>query len=117
MKLPTPPRHPFMGLALMAVTGIIVAEIFPLRPTALLPTAIIFAMCILLAIFRPRLAATYFIVAAGFFLLHKFVNINTEGQRLAQQFGDRPHDVIATGYVIIDPKIASSGFAKFLIKL
>src|SRR2546421_560943 len=117
MKLPTPPRQPFIGLALMAVTGIIIAEIFPLRPTALLAVAIILATCILLAIFRPRLAATYFIVAAGFFLLHKFANTNTEGQRLAQQLGDRPRVVTATGYVITDPKIAPSGFATFLLKL
>jgi competence protein ComEC len=117
MKLPTPPRQPFMGLALMAMTGIIVAEIFSLRPTALLPIAMIFAICIFLAIFRPRLAAAYLIVAAGFFLLHKFANTNTEGQQLAQQLGDRPRVVTATGYVITDPKIAPSGFATFLLKL
>src|SRR5256885_16627424 len=117
MKLPTPPRHPFIGLALMAMTGIIIAEIFPLRPTALLAIAIILAMCILLAIFRPKLAAIYFIVAAGFFLLHEFANTNTEGQQLAQQLGDRPRVVTATGSVITEPKIAPSGFATFLLKL
>src|SRR5436190_7457173 len=117
MKLPTPRRQPFIGLALMAMTGIIIAEIFPLRPTALLAVAIILATCILLAIFRPKLAATYFTVAAGFFLAHKFANTNTEGQQLAQQLGDRPRVVTATGCVITEPKIAPSGFATFLLKL
>src|SRR5690242_9211172 len=115
MKLPTPPRQPFIGLALMAMAGIIVAQIFPLRPTALLAITIILAMCILLAIFRPRLAATYFIVAAGFFLLHRFANTNTEGQQLAEKLGDRPRVVTATGCVITEPKIAPSGFATFLL--
>ena len=101
----------------MAMTGIIIAEIFPLRPTALPAVAIILATCILLAIFRPKLAATYFIVAVGFFLLHRFANTNTEGQQLAQQLGDRPRVVTATGSVITEPKIAPSGFATFLLKL
>ena len=117
MKLLSPPRQPFVGLALMAMTGIIVAEIVPLRSNALSSLAIIIAICIVVAACWPRLAATYFIVAAGFFLLHKLANTNTEGQQLAEQLGERPRIVTASGSVITEPKIAPSGFATFLLKL
>src|SRR5262249_58289596 len=117
MKLLSAPRQLFMGLALMAAAGIIVAEVVPLRPAALLPGAIIFALCIVVAACWPKLPVTYLIVAAGFFLLHKFANTATEGQQLAEQLGERPRIVTAVGCVITEPKIAPSGFATFLLKL
>jgi competence protein ComEC len=117
MKLISAPRQPFVGLAVMAMTGIVLAEIFPVRPATLVPAAIILALCILVLACWPRLLATYLIVAAGFFLLHKFANTNTQGQQLAQQLGDRPRIVTAIGCVITEPKIAPSGFATFLLKL
>ncbi len=117
MKLLSAPRQPFVGLAAMAVTGIVLAEIFPVRPAALVPAAIILALCIFVMLCWPKLAATYFIVAAGFLLLHNFASTNTEGQQLAQQLGDRPRVVTAVGCVISEPKTAPSGFATFLLKL
>jgi uncharacterized membrane protein len=117
MKLVSAPRQPFLGLALMAAVGIIVAEVIPLAPTALISTAIILGVCILIALCWPKLAATYLIVAAGFFLLHKFATTNTAGQQLADKLGERPRVVTAVGYVITEPKIAPSGFATFLLKL
>ena len=63
------------------------------------------------------MAATYLIVAAGFFLLHKFATTNTPGQQLADKLGERPRVVTAVGCVITEPKIAPSGFATFLLKL
>src|SRR5438309_7293901 len=117
MKLISAPRQPFVGLALMAVMGVITAEILPLPSAALIPTAIMLALCILTVACWPRLLATYGIVGAGFFLLHNFQTRSTEGQQLADELGNRPRVVTLTGCVISEPKIAPSGFATFLLKL
>src|SRR5438270_2985586 len=117
MKLISAPRQPFVGLALMAVMGVITAEILPLPSAALIPTAIMLALCILTVACWPRLLATYAVVGAGFFLLHNFQTKSTEGQQLADELGNRPRVVTLTGCVISEPKIAPSGFATFLLKL
>src|SRR6266481_575664 len=117
MKLLGAPRQPFVSLALMAATGIIAAEIFPLPSVAVTPAAIILAICILIVACWPRQLATYAVVAAGFFLLHNLQTTNTESQQLADELGSRPRVVTATGCVISEPKVAPSGFATFLLKL
>ena len=117
MKLVSGPRQPFIGLALMGMIGIVAAEILPMRSTALVPAAIIVAACILILACWPRLTGTYLVVAAGFFLLHKFATTNTEGQQLANNLGDRARTVTAVGCVITEPKIAPSEFATFLLRL
>src|SRR5205809_1044993 len=117
MKPLSSPRQPFVGLALMAATGITVAEIVPLRSTVLILAAIVLGSCILVALCWPKSPATYLIVAAGFFLLHKFATTNTAGQQLSDKLGERPRVVTAVGCVISEPKIAPSGFATFLLKL
>ena len=117
MKLPSVPRQPFVGLALMAATGIIIAEFFPLPSIALTAAAIILGIGILTSAFWPTLPATYVIVGAVFFLLHNLETRNTEGQQLADQLGNRPRLVTAIGCVISEPKAAPSGFATFLFKL
>jgi uncharacterized protein DUF4131 len=117
MKLVSGPRQPFIGLALMAIIGIVTAEILPVPSTALVPAAMILAACIFVLACWPRLTGTYLVVAAGFFLLHKLATTNTEGQQLANKLGDRPRTVTAVGCVISEPKIAPSGFATFLLKL
>jgi competence protein ComEC len=117
MKFLHAPRQPFVGLALMAATGIIVAEVFPLGQAALFAVTIILAICIVIVACRPILLATYLIVGTGFFLLHNFEISNTEGQQLADQLGARPRVVTAIGSVISEPKVAPSGFATFLLKL
>src|SRR5438132_2026904 len=117
MKLISAPRQPFVGLALMAVMGVITAQILPLPAAALIPTAIMLALCILTVACWPRLLATYAVVGAGFFLLHIFETKNTEGSQLADELGNRPRVLTVTGCVISEPKIAPSGFATFLLKL
>ncbi len=117
MKLLGAPRQPFVGLALMATTGIIAAEIFPLPSFAMTPAAVILAVCILVMAWWPRLLATYAMVGAGFFLLHNFQTKSTEGQQLADELGTRPRVVTAAGCVVSEPKVAPSGFATFLLKL
>jgi Domain of unknown function (DUF4131) len=117
MKFPSGPRQPFVGLALMAATGIIIADLFLLSGTRLIMVTVIFAVCIVIAAFRPVLFATYCGVAFGFFLLHNLETSNTEGQQLANELGSRSRIVTATGYVLSEPRIAPSGFATFLLKL
>ncbi|PWT87187.1 MAG: hypothetical protein C5B58_00015 [Acidobacteria bacterium] len=117
MKLLRTARQPFVGLAVVAAMGIIVAEVFPLAQVALIVVTIILAICIVIAACRPTLLATYLIVGTGFFLLHNFETSNTEGQQLAEDLGTRPRVVTAIGSVISEPKVASSGFATFLLKL
>src|SRR5438270_11204104 len=113
MKLISASRQPFVGLALMAVMGVITAEILALPSAALIPTAIMLALCILTVACWPRLLATYAVVGAGFSLLHNFQTRSTEGQQLADELGNRPRVLTATGCVISEPKIAPSGFATF----
>src|SRR6476660_6095224 len=117
MKLLSAPRQPFVGLTMMAATGIIVAEVVPLASRALISAAIVVGICILIALYWPTLSATYLIVAAGFFVLQKFATTNTAGQQLADKLGERPRVVTAVGCMITEPKISSGGFATFLLKL
>src|SRR6266498_3766245 len=111
------PRQPFVGLAIVAAMGITLAEFFRLSPYVLLVIAVLIALCAVIVLCWPRLAATYAIICAGFFLLHSLRTNNTEGQQLAAELGNRPRVVTATGFVISEPKIAPSGFATFLLKL
>src|SRR6266566_5582199 len=117
MKLSSVPRQPFVGLALLAVTGVIFADFFPFSPSTLLAISMVIAICAFLVLRWPSLIATYAIVGAGFFLLHNLQSNNTEGQQLAAQIGNLPRVLTATGFVISEPKIAPSGFATFLLKL
>src|SRR5437867_6919335 len=111
------PRQPFVGLALMAATGIILANFFPFSPSALLGTAIAVVVCAVVLLRWPNLIATYASVGVGFFLLHSLRTSETEGEQLAAELGNRPRIVAATGSVISEPKIAPNGFATFLLRL
>src|SRR5438093_12114472 len=111
------PRQPFVGLALMAATGIILANFFPFSPSALLGTAIAVVVCAVVLLRWPNLIATYAIVGVGFFLLHSLRTSETEGEQLAAELGNRPRIVAATGSVISEPKIAPNGFGTFLLRL
>jgi competence protein ComEC len=106
-----------VGLALTAMLGIILADFFPASPGAWLPIGTIFVVAGL-AIFRwPNLRSTYALIACGFFLLHGLQIKDTAGLWLAGELGERPRFVEATGSVVSEPKIASNGFATFLLKL
>jgi competence protein ComEC len=117
MKFLNAPRQPFVGLAIMAALGIIIADAFPPPGTALIVTTIVLAICIVIVAFRPILLVTYAIVGIGFFLLHNLETSNTEGQQVADELGSRPRVVTATGCIISEPKIAPSGFATSLLRL
>ena len=117
MKLLRAPRQPFVGLALMSGTGIVLADFFPLSSSALVATATIILLVGAALLRWPRLIATYVIVGAGFFLLHALRTSNTEGDQLVAELGSRPRMLVANGFVISEPKIAPNGFATFLFKL
>jgi competence protein ComEC len=117
MKFLNAPRQPFVGLALTAAIGIIIADIFPFPGTALIVVTIVLAICIVIVAWRPTLLVTYFIVGFGFILLHRLDTSNTEGQQLADELGSRPRVATVTGCVITEPKVAPSSFATFLLRL
>jgi competence protein ComEC len=117
MKLLSALRQPLVGVAFMAVTGIIIAEILPLPSFAMTAAAVILAICVVVMACSPRVLATYAMVGAGFFLLHNFQTRSTQGQQLADELGSRPRVVTAIGCVVSEPKVAPSGFATFLLKL
>ena len=117
MKFLKASRQPFVGLALMAATGIIIADVVPLPSAALTVMATILAVGVVILACRPVLLATYVLVGLGFFLLHGLETSITEGQQLADALSSRPRVVTATGCVISEPRIAPSGFATFLLKL
>jgi hypothetical protein len=111
------PRQPFVGLALMAATGIAVADYFPIATTDWLLAGTIF-MAFAVAVFSwPKVGSTYLLVCAGFFLLHNFRTGDTPGLRLVSDLTERPRVVRAAGVVTSEPKMGTNGFATFLFQL
>jgi competence protein ComEC len=110
-------RQPFVGLALMAALGIVVADFFPIGASRWWLAAIAFALLAILLLCWPNVTSTYFLVGAGFFLLHNFRTGDTAGLQLAADLSERPRVVNAVGFVISEPKVAPNGFASFLFKL
>jgi len=111
------PRQPFVGLALMAALGIIIADFFPIAPLHCRIGAGTFALFGIALLCRPNLTSTYLVVFAGFFLLHNFRTGESAGLSLAADLTDRPRVVSAVGFVTSEPKVAPNGFATFLFKL
>jgi len=111
------PRQPFVGLALMAALGIIIADFFPIGASRWWLAAITFALLAIALFCWPNLGATYLLVGAGFFLLHNFRIGNTAGLQLAADLTERPRAANAVGFVTSEPKVAPNGFATFLLRL
>src|SRR5207248_8192645 len=93
------PRQPFVGLALMAAVGIIIADFFPIAPLHWQIGASAFALFGIALLCWPHLTSTYLLVGAGFFLLHNFRTGDSAGLRLAADLTDRPRVVSAVGFV------------------
>ena len=111
------PRQPFLGLALMAAIGIVVADFFPIAASGWWLSGITFGLLAIALFCWPNLGSTYLLVGAGFFLLHNFRIGDTPGLRLAAELTERPRVVTATGFVTSEPKVAPNKFATFLLKL
>src|SRR5437868_7237911 len=111
------PRQPFVGLALMAALGIVVADFFPIAVFRWWFAAVAFALLAIPLCCWPNLGSTYLLVGCGFFLLHNLQIGDTAGLQLAVNLSDRPRVVNAVGFVTSEPKVAPNGFASFLFKL
>jgi len=111
------PRQPFVGLALVAALGIVIADFFPVPEFQWLIWAVGFLAIALASFWEPHMVVTYALVAVGFFLLHNLRTRDTGGLRLSTELTERPRVVNAIGCVTSEPKIAPSGFASFLFKL
>src|SRR6266481_96823 len=111
------PRQPFVGLALIAVLGITLAELFPIAVSHWWTVAIVFELLAIPVFIWPTLGSTYLFIGAGFFMLHNFRTGDAAGLQLATDLSDRPRVVNAVGFVTSEPKVAPNGFATFLFKL
>src|SRR2546423_5665727 len=114
MKLPTAlPRQPFLGLALSAMVGILMADHWPNR--SLVVAALLAALAIA-AWFSRRSLVVYGLVAIGFFFLHGERTVDSPGMQLARALGNEPRPVTVRGAVITEPKISERGSASFLME-
>ena len=114
MRASSTPRQPFVGLALSAAAGIMVADIFPLAETA---APVVVAAAALLAFVWPDSKRTYLLIAACFFVLHSFQMRDAPGLKLVEELGDRPRAINATGIVVSEARTAANGMATFLLRL
>jgi len=117
MKLLSASRQPFVGLAIAAAVGIICADFVALPQLALLPATILTVIGAVSLLIWSRLFLAYLLVGSGFFLIHSFQQKESEGLWLAWRLSERPRVVTVIGSVVSEPKIATSGFASFLLKL
>src|SRR5229473_5342533 len=111
------PRQPFVGLALMAALGIVVADFFPIAVSHWSLAVVMFALVAIALFCWPNLGSTYLFIGAGFFLLHNFRIGDTADLQLAADLSDRPRVVNAVGFVTSEPKVAPNGFTSFLFNL
>jgi competence protein ComEC len=106
------PRQPFIGLALAASTGILVADFAPNHSLAL---AIALAILALTALLSRNSFAVYALVATGFFILHSLSTSASPALRLARELQEKPCPVNVLGCVVSEPKISPNGSASFLL--
>ncbi|MEY2562880.1 MAG: competence protein ComEC [Verrucomicrobiota bacterium] len=114
MNLPSAwPRQPFVGLALAAGAGILVADF---APTSSLWLVIALAVLAAAALLTCRSLAVYALVASGFFFLHGVRISDSPGLQLARDLGEEPRPVTITGAVISEPKSSAGGSISFLFQ-
>src|SRR4051812_27251606 len=105
MELKVWPRQPFIGLALAALLGIILADSWP---HWLVGAA--FALCLGgFALVKQSSRATYGFAAACFFLLHSLQMTEAPGVRLARELGDEPQALVTRGTVVSEPRVSARG--------
>src|ERR1700730_17205276 len=100
------PRQPFVGLAIAAALGIILADYFPIAISHWLFAGILFVASASAVFGWARSGSTYLVVAAAFFLIHNFLTADTAGLKLAEELSERPRTLRATGFVSSEPKVA-----------
>jgi competence protein ComEC len=106
-------RQPFLGLAMAASTGILVADVAPNHSLALVIALSFLALAALLS--RNSLAV-YGLVVIGFFILHSLNRSDSPALRLTRELGEKPCPVSILGCVVSEPKISPNGSASFLLQ-
>jgi len=107
------PRQPFVGLALAAGAGILVADC---APTHSLAPAIALAALAAAALLMRRSLAVYALVAIAFFYTHSVRTSDSPGLRLARDLGEEPRPITIRGGVVSEPKSSASGSTSFLLQ-
>ena len=108
------PRQPFIGLAVAASVGILLADSWPAADSVVLAAVVICATSVLL--WRNSFVV-YFLVAGGFFLLHSLRITDSPGIRLGRELDSESRPVTAVGSVISEPRISARGLSSFLLRL
>src|SRR5438105_15262249 len=109
------PRQPFVGLALMAAFGIVVADFFPIAASRWWFAAIAFALLTIPLCCWPILGSPYLLVGCGFFLLHNLQIGDTAGLQLAANLSARHRVVNAVGFVPSAPEVAPAGLTRLFV--
>src|SRR3954447_14130304 len=107
------PPQPFIGVALAAVIGIVLADYVP-SPSA---GAVVVIAAAGFALLRRSTAATYLFVAGCFFFVHSLQQTSSPGVRLARELEPERQAVIARGTVATEPRVSGKGTASFLLRL
>ena len=107
------PRQPFFGVAISAMSGILVADNWPRYSLAVV---IVLVGIAIVAWFARRSLATYALVGLGFFILHDTRTTDSAGQQLARALGDEPRPITVRGTIMTEPKISERGYSSFLLK-
>src|SRR4030088_1554341 len=90
------PRQPFLGLAISATIGILIADRWP--DCSLTLAGVIAAVAVVALLSRG--SAVYALVAFGFFFLHSARTTDTPGLSLAYTLGEEPRPITVHGAVI-----------------
>ncbi|MGI9114842.1 MAG: ComEC/Rec2 family competence protein [Chthoniobacterales bacterium] len=107
-------RHPFVGLAMAAIAGIIAADWLPASNIA----SIALTLCAAIVCLRWHPASlVYSVVAAAFFCLHSSRITSTAADELARFVGGGIRPASVRGVVTTEPKIEPNGVATFSLKL
>lgn len=115
MNLSSPwPRQPFIGLAIAASAGILVADPAPSSTPGIF---VALAICAVVALILGNSFVVYLLVAGAFFLLHSMQITDSAGVRLARELGSEPRPATAVGSVVSEPKISARGLSSFLFRL
>jgi len=107
------PRQPFLGLAISAMVGILVADRWP--DCSLTLAGVLSAIAVAAWSLR-RSVAVYALVACGFFFLHSARTTDTPGLVLTRSLGEGPRPVTVHGAVSSEPKISEGGSTSFLLE-
>ena len=96
MKWRILPRQPFVGLAISAGAGIILADFFP----GFFVASIVTVIAALIALRWSNSLTIYLLAALAFFALHSFRIVNAPGRKLADHLGVRSRTISVTGAVV-----------------